>query len=96
MFVRGGRCRGIILHSDRGSLYTAYDMVAACPRHGLRRSMGVTGICWDDAGSESQWSRYKHECYYRHVYPTRAELVAAGDNWMRFYVCHECGREFCL
>jgi putative transposase len=45
VFVRCGRCAGTILHSDRGSQYTAHDMATACGRHRLRRSMGATGIC---------------------------------------------------
>ena len=43
--TRGGQCRDTILHSDRGGEYTAHLTVAACLRHGLRRSMGATGIC---------------------------------------------------
>ncbi|MYW97458.1 IS3 family transposase [Amycolatopsis rubida] len=43
--TRGGRCRGTILHSDRGGEYTAHLTAKACFRHGLRRSMGATGIC---------------------------------------------------
>ncbi|WP_432421552.1 IS3 family transposase [Nocardia brasiliensis] len=31
------------------------------------------------------WSTFKHEYYYRRSYATRAELVAAVDNWMHFY-----------
>lgn len=85
VFVRGGRCQGVILQSDRGGQYTAHDMALACARHGLRRSMGATGICWDNAGAESLWSTFKHECYYRHVFATKAELIAAVDNWMNFY-----------
>jgi putative transposase len=85
VFVRGNRCRGTILHSDRGSQYTAGDMEQACAGHGLRRSMGETGICWDNAGAESLWSTFKHECYYRHVYATKAELIAGVDKWMIFY-----------
>jgi putative transposase len=85
VFTRGGRCRGTILHSDRGTQYTAHDMATACDRHGLRRSMGATGICWDNAGAESLWSTFKHECYYRHTYATKSELIAAVDNWMIFY-----------
>jgi putative transposase len=85
VFTRGGRIAGTILHSDRGSQYTAHDMAAACSRHGLRRSMGATGICWDNAGAESLWSSFKHECYYRHAFATKLELIAAVDNWMRFY-----------
>jgi putative transposase len=32
VFVRCGRCAGTILHSDRGSQYTAHDMATACGR----------------------------------------------------------------
>ncbi|MFC9841720.1 IS3 family transposase [Rhodococcus sp. NPDC127530] len=83
--TRGGHCRDTILHSDRGGEYTAHLTAAACLRHGLRRSMGATGICWDNSPSESFWSTFKHEEYYRHVYATKAGLVAAVDNWIAFY-----------
>jgi putative transposase len=82
---RGGGCRGTILHSDRGGEYTAHLTAKACFRHGLRRSMGATGICWDNSPAESFWSTFKHERYYRHVYATKTELVAAIDNWVMFY-----------
>lgn len=82
---RGGRCRGVILHSDRGGEFTAHLTAQACFRYGLRRSMGATGICWDNSPAESFWSTFKHEEYYRHVYATRAEIVASVDNWIDFY-----------
>lgn len=85
VFTRGGHAKGVILQSDRGTQYTSHDMAAACSRHGLRRSMGATGICWDNAGAESLWSTFKHEYYYRHTFATKMELIAAVDNWMRFY-----------
>ena len=85
VLTRGGNCQGTILHSDRGGEYTALLTAQACFRHGLRRSMGATGICWDNSPSESFWSTFKHERYYRHVYATKAELIAAVDNWMIFY-----------
>jgi transposase InsO family protein len=83
--VRGERCQGTILHSDRGGEYTAHLTAQACSRHGLRRSMGATGICWDNSPAESFWSTFKHEEYYRHAYATKAELVAGVDMWIRFY-----------
>jgi transposase InsO family protein len=83
--ARGGEVRGTVLHSDRGGEYTANLTAQACFRHGLRRSMGATGICWDNSPAESFWSTFKHEHYYRHAYATKAELVAAIDKWIRFY-----------
>jgi len=83
--TRGGRCRGTILHSDRGGEYTAHLTAASCLRYGLRRSMGATGVCWDNSPSESFWSTFKHEEYYRHVYATKSDLVAAVDSWIVFY-----------
>lgn len=83
--TRAGPCQGTILHSDRGGEYTGRVTVQACIRHKLRRSMGATGICWDNSPAESFWSSFKHEHYYRHTYATQAELVAAVDNWVHFY-----------
>jgi transposase InsO family protein len=82
---RGGGVAGTVLHSDRGGEFTAALTVAACARHGLKRSMGETGICWDNSPAESFWSTFKHEYYYRHTFITKAELAAAVDNWIERY-----------
>lgn len=74
VFTRGGSVAGTILHSDRGSQFTSHDLANVCSDHGLRRSMGATGICWDNAGSESLWSTVKHECYKRHAFTAYAEF----------------------
>jgi transposase InsO family protein len=60
-------------------------MALACADAGLRRSMGATGICWDNSGAESLWSTFKHEYYYRHTFAAKVELVAAIDKWMSYY-----------
>ena len=53
-----------ILHS--GSRYTAHDMAAACVAHGLRRTMGATGInAGTNVSAESLWSSFKHECHHQ-------------------------------
>lgn len=82
---QGRSVAGTVLHSDRGGEFTATLTAQACDRHDLKRSMGDTGVCWDNAGAESFWSTFKHEHYYRHTYATRAELVAAVDNWIDWF-----------
>ena len=85
VFTRGGNVKGTTMHSDRGSQFTSHDMAQACSGHGLLRSMGATGICWDNAGVESLWSTVKHEYYKRHAFTTYANLTAGLDNYIRFY-----------
>ena len=82
--LRGGQVTGTILHSDRGGEFTATLTARACTRHGLRRSMGATGTCWDNSPAESLWSTFKHE-FYRHTFTCKAELVAAVDKWIHRY-----------
>ncbi|MBF6169401.1 IS3 family transposase [Streptomyces gardneri] len=83
--TRGGQVADTILHSDRGGEFTATLTAQTCARHGLRRSMGATGICWDNSPAESLWSTFKHEFYYRHTFTHKTELVAAVDKWIHRY-----------
>ncbi|WP_329057475.1 IS3 family transposase [Amycolatopsis sp. NBC_01480] len=76
---------GTVLHSDRGGEFTAGLTARACDRYGLKRSMGETGICWDNSPAESFWSTFKHEYFYRHTFTVKAELVAAVDKWIGRY-----------
>ncbi|MRH86427.1 transposase [Nocardia sp. SYP-A9097] len=83
--IRDGQVAGTVLHSDRGGEFTAGLTTKACATHQLRRSMGDTGICWDNSPAESFWSSFKHEHYYRHAYVIKAELVASVNNWIGWY-----------
>jgi putative transposase len=49
--ARGGKdwIPGVVVHSDRGSTYTAHNFTALCDKLGIRQSMGRTGSC-DNAG----------------------------------------------
>lgn len=84
----GNRARpvtGTIFHADRGSQYTSGDVADKCRSLGLQQSVGATGVCWDNACSESFWSVFKHEYYYRHTFATKEELYSAIDRWMIYY-----------
>jgi transposase InsO family protein len=62
---------GAIFHSDRGTQYTSAAYAAATSRLNIRRSVGATGVCFDNALAESFNAAVKVERVNRTVYPTR-------------------------
>ena len=64
-----------IFHTDRGSNYTSYEFGKVLAGLDLRRSMGRTGICYDNAMAESFFAALKNELCNRTVYPTRAAAM---------------------
>jgi len=66
---------GAIFHTDRGSNYTSQEFAAVLADLDLRRSMGRTGICYDNAMAESFFAALKNELCNRTVYPTRAAAM---------------------
>ena len=66
-----------IFHSDRGSEYTS----TAC----MRRSLGRTGSCLDNAVAESWFATLKVELVDRCHYHTRAEARASIFRWIAWY-----------
>jgi putative transposase len=74
-----------IFHTDRGAEYSSSACVAACARLGLRRSMGRTGSCLDNAVAESWFASLKVELVDRAHYRTRAEARAAIFAWIHWY-----------
>jgi transposase InsO family protein len=63
--------RGPIFHSDRGTQYTSAAFAAATDLFDIRRSVGATGVCFDNALAESFNAAVKVERVNRTVYPTR-------------------------
>ena len=64
--------RGVtIFHSDRGSQYLSAEFAAVATRLGVRRSVGRTGVCYDNAWAESFNGTLKNERVKRTEYPTR-------------------------
>ena len=52
------------------------------PLNGLTRSMGRTGVCWDNAMAESFFATLKTEFYYRRVWPTQARAKIDVGAWI--------------
>ena len=62
--------------------YTATTCIAACQRLGLRRSMGRTGSCQDNAVAEAFFATLKVELVDRQHYHTRGQARASILRWI--------------
>jgi putative transposase len=62
---------GAVFHSDRGTQYTCQACAEKTAGLGLRRSVGRTGVCFDNAQVESFNAAVKVGRVNRTVYPTR-------------------------
>ena len=73
MAARNGVVRDgeTIFHSDRGCQYTSAAFASFTDALGIRRSLGRTGTCYDNAWAESFNGTIKVERIHRTVYPTR-------------------------
>jgi putative transposase len=76
---------GVIFHSDRGAQYTSSDFAKYCKKHKIRRSLGRTGICYDNAVSESFFATYKKELIHTRPWPSIAALTKETRDWIDNY-----------
>ena len=76
---------GVIFHSDRGCQYTSSVFDAYCTENNVRRSLGRTGICYDNAVSESFFATYKKELIHTRPWPTLANLEKETSDWIDNY-----------
>ena len=74
-----------IFHSDRGSQYSSARFRAALDEHGVRPSMGRTGVCWDNALAESFFGALKTECVHRLTFPTRRHARTAIASYIETF-----------
>jgi putative transposase len=83
--VRRGQVPGVILHTDRGSEYTAAVVRQACERLGIRQSMGRPGSALDNAVIESWHSTLEFELRALEHFTTRAAARARVSTWIQDY-----------
>jgi len=86
--VRGGQVPGVIMHTDRGSEYTAGLFRAACQRLSVSQSMGRPGSALDNAVIESWHSTLEFELRRVEHYATRAAARAGVAAWIEDYNYH--------
>jgi putative transposase len=80
--LRGDLPDKVVFHADRGTQYTSRQIAELCAGLGLLQSVGRTGVCWDNAATESFWSTLKTEFYNRRSWPTKAEARLAVGRWI--------------
>lgn len=74
-----------IVHTDRGTQYAAAGYARYCTAIGVRRSMGRTGVCWDNAAAEAFFATLKNEMYYRHTFATKARARYAVAEFIEVF-----------
>jgi putative transposase len=75
-----------VLHrSVEPAQYTSGDFAKYCKEHNVRRSLGRTGICYDNAVSESAFASYKKELIQTRPWPDLKTLAAATADWVDNY-----------
>jgi len=80
--LRGQLPARVVFHTDRGTQYASAQMTTFAAENAITRSMGYTGICWDNAMAESFFATLKTEFYYRRVWPTQAGAQLAVGAWI--------------
>ena len=74
-----------IFHSDRGCQYTSQEFADYTDKLGVRRSVGRTGICYDNAWAESFNGTLKVELVNRTTYPTRNKAQAEITRYIELH-----------
>ncbi len=80
--LRGERPAKVVFHADRGTQYASDQITRFAATNGITRSIGRTGVCWDNAMAESFFATLKTEFYYRRVWPTKAGAARAVGAWI--------------
>ena len=73
-----------IFHSDRGTQYTSQEFAEHAAKLGLRRSVGRTGVCYDNAQAETFNAAVKVERVNRTAYPTREHARKDVTRYIEF------------
>jgi len=72
----------VLLPPVEPSQYASAQIAEFAAANGITRSMGLTGICRDNAMAESFFATLKTEFYYRRVWTTRARAAREVGSWI--------------
>ena len=80
--LRDGLPEQVVFHTDKGTQYASTQIADFATANGITRSMGRTGVCWDNAMAESFFATLKTEFYYRRVWPTMKRAKLEVGAWI--------------
>jgi putative transposase len=80
--LRGDLPETVVFHTDRGTQYASEQITIFAAANRLVRSMGHTGVCWDNAMAESFFATLKTEFYNRRVWATKQHARLAVGAWI--------------
>ena len=75
----------LVFHSDKGTQYTSGEFERFCRKNKIVRSLGKTGICFDNAVAESFFATYKKELIHTHPWPDIHRLREQTNDWIVNY-----------
>ena len=84
-YMRSGRPKGALIHSDRGSQYCSHEYRKRIEKYGLVCSMSRKGNCWDNAPMEAFWGKLKYEWLEGRRFRTREEARAAVFEYVEIF-----------
>lgn len=76
---------GVIFHSDRGTQYVSAEFAQYCRENNVRRSLGRTGICYDNAVAESFFATYEKELIHIRPWTDLKALRKETFGWIEEY-----------
>lgn len=77
--------KGLIVHTDRGSQYCGEAFQDTLKAYGMVSSMSRRGDCWDNAPTESLWSRLKAARVHGVKFATHQQAINEVMDWLHFY-----------
>jgi transposase InsO family protein len=80
--LRGTFPGKVIFHADRGCQFTSQQLAEAVRDLPILQSVGRTGVCWDNAASESFFATLKTEFYDRYHWGSKDAAKRAVGRWI--------------
>lgn len=75
----------LILHSDRGTAYRSFALIAYTNENGITLSYSRSGKPYDNSVSEAFFKTLKAEELYRRKYKSARDFIKSLDDYIDFY-----------